>query len=418
MSCLSCPPDSSVRASPNDRCTGASEPLLCSCSTCPCRPIFAAMGEACGRRRWAIPDPPVVVLGGISANCFPCLAAGRQAGWWPGLVGDGCAIDPRDFCVLGVDFAADDTGASRADDRPSRRESWRPRSMRSASTRPCTIVGASYGGMVGLALAEARAASASRRLVIVSAGAEPHPAATAARELQRRVVALGIAIRRRRRSARHRPRHGHADLSHAEGVRASGSSGGIARCPTLACSAPGAYLRARGEAFRSVMSPERFLSLSASIDRHRVDPAQIAAPTPADRREHRSARLRRRRCARWPQRLGGPVELHMLDSLYGHDMFLKEAGADRRAGRSRSWQAARVTEPSEARDDRRGRAPADADPAYGSVAPPLWSSDTFRWDEPDDKPEYDYSRTVNPNRDMLVRGAGRAGGRGRRGRHQ
>ena len=43
----------------------------------------------------------------------------------------------------------------------------------------------------------------------------------------------------------------------------------------------------------------------------------------------------------------------------------------------------------------------ELDPAYGSVAPPLWASDTFRWANPDDKPEFDYSRTVNPNRRML-----------------
>jgi cystathionine gamma-synthase len=44
----------------------------------------------------------------------------------------------------------------------------------------------------------------------------------------------------------------------------------------------------------------------------------------------------------------------------------------------------------------------DRDPAYGAVAPPIWSSDTFRWDDADTKPDYDYSRTVNPNRDLLV----------------
>lgn len=37
-----------------------------------------------------------------------------------------------------------------------------------------------------------------------------------------------------------------------------------------------------------------------------------------------------------------------------------------------------------------------------SLTPPLWSSDTFRWDDADTKPAYDYSRTVNPNRDMLA----------------
>jgi cystathionine gamma-synthase len=45
----------------------------------------------------------------------------------------------------------------------------------------------------------------------------------------------------------------------------------------------------------------------------------------------------------------------------------------------------------------------DLDPAYGSIGPAIWTSDTFRWASPDDKPQFDYSRTVNPNRAMLAR---------------
>jgi len=44
----------------------------------------------------------------------------------------------------------------------------------------------------------------------------------------------------------------------------------------------------------------------------------------------------------------------------------------------------------------------DWDPAYGGVSPPLYSSDTYRWPDAEEKPGYDYSRTVNPNRDMLI----------------
>jgi cystathionine gamma-synthase len=43
----------------------------------------------------------------------------------------------------------------------------------------------------------------------------------------------------------------------------------------------------------------------------------------------------------------------------------------------------------------------DTDPGLHGIAPPLWTSDTFRWPTAEDKPDYDYSRTVNPNRDML-----------------
>jgi cystathionine gamma-synthase len=42
------------------------------------------------------------------------------------------------------------------------------------------------------------------------------------------------------------------------------------------------------------------------------------------------------------------------------------------------------------------------DPAYGSVAPAIWPSDTFRWASPDQKPAFDYSRSVSPNRAMLA----------------
>ncbi|MFN3725661.1 MAG: trans-sulfuration enzyme family protein [Allosphingosinicella sp.] len=44
----------------------------------------------------------------------------------------------------------------------------------------------------------------------------------------------------------------------------------------------------------------------------------------------------------------------------------------------------------------------DADPGHRSIVPPIVVSDTFEWADPDTKPAYDYSRTVNPNRDLLV----------------
>ncbi|WP_324749385.1 PLP-dependent transferase [Sphingomonas sp. LY54] len=40
--------------------------------------------------------------------------------------------------------------------------------------------------------------------------------------------------------------------------------------------------------------------------------------------------------------------------------------------------------------------------AQCGVVPPLYHSDTYRWLDSDTKPDYDYSRTVNPNRDVLA----------------
>lgn len=275
-------------------------------------------------RASALGDPanaPVVVLGGISANCFPALQPDGTPGWWSGLAGEDQAIDPTRHYVIGLDFAADETGVSA----PSTADQARVLAAALDAigvNRPVTIVGASYGGMVGLALAAAEPARVDR-LVIVSAGAEPHPASTAARELQRRVVSLGLLAGR-----------GDEALAIARGMAMLTYrtpqefqvrfDGGIAEEAPLSCSAPGAYLRARGQAFRSVMSPGRFLSLSASIDRHHVRPEDVSAPclligAKSDQLVFPD------QLERLADRLAGAAEIHLLDSLFGHDMFLKEA---------------------------------------------------------------------------------------------
>lgn len=266
-------------------------------------------------------NAPVVVLGGISGDCFPCVRPDGSRGWWSGLTGPGAAVDPARYYVIGVDYAADASGEAA----PTTFDQARVLAAALdtiGETRPVTIVGASYGGMVALALAESEPRLVAR-LVIIGAADRPHPAATAARELQRRVVALGIDAGR-----------GDEALAIARGMAmltyrtpqefAVRFDGGIDETHPITASHPGGYLRARGEAFLSVMSPQRFLSLSASIDRHRVRAERITAPTlliGAD--SDQLAFPEQMRVLE--QKLAGPSELHLLDSLFGHDMFLKEA---------------------------------------------------------------------------------------------
>ncbi|MWK60509.1 alpha/beta hydrolase, partial [Pseudomonas otitidis] len=102
----------------------------------------------------------------------------------------------------------------------------------------------------------------SSRLVIFGAADEPHAMATAQRSLQRQVVALGrstgnaeqaLSIARAMAMTTYRtPRE--------FGTR---FPGGIQGGDPLSGSEPWSYLSARGRAFLDVMSPERFLSLSA-----------------------------------------------------------------------------------------------------------------------------------------------------------
>lgn len=288
----------------------------------PLPPSLARFGArtAC-RVSGAEGEPVIVVLGGISADRFACTRADGANGWWPGLVGPDCAVDPQRHRVIGLDFASDGEGKLAPTTAEQAEVVCAALDAIGAQVADL-IVGASYGGMVALALAQ-HFPQRVRRLAIISAPAEPHPMATATRELQRRAVALGLA-------------HGDGDagLSIARGLAmltyrtpeefAVRFTGGLEQGEALGTTAPGAYLRARGNAYHAVMSPQRFLNLSASIDRHRIDPARIPQPAlvigatsdrlvPPEQIEALAAAL-------------PDARLHLIDSLYGHDLFLKETG--------------------------------------------------------------------------------------------
>lgn len=264
--------------------------------------------------------PGVVVLGGISGTRFVCGDADGEGGWWGGLVGATQAVCPHDFSILGIDFAADEEGASAPD--TAEQAEVVAAAMNAAGFASAAIVGASYGGMVALSLAALHSGRVER-LVVICADASPHPMATAYRELQRRTVALGtangcadeaLAIAR-----------GQAMLTYRTAQEfGERFAGGLAGDDPLGPTGPGDYLRACGNAFVGRMSPGRFLSLSASIDRHRVDPAAVRAPAlligaigdalvPPSQMEALAARL------------AGETTLHLRESRYGHDMFLKDA---------------------------------------------------------------------------------------------
>ena len=264
--------------------------------------------------------PLIVVLGGISAHCFPCTQPDGSAGWWKGLAEESRVLDTDEHQVLGIDFIADPTGQTAPS--PVDQAAVVCAALDQVGVaRAKAIIGASYGGMISLSLGQ-YFPQRTESLVVVSADAQPHPSATALRELQRRIVALGLA-------------NGNPDeaLSIARGLAMLGYrtpaefaarfAGGIRDEDVLSGSEPGAYLRSRGDAFVSTMSPQRFLSLSASIDRHHVDPSRITSPTLAIGAETDQL-VPPEQMRSLAERLAGPVDLRFLPSLYGHDMFLKD----------------------------------------------------------------------------------------------
>lgn len=259
--------------------------------------------------------PVVLVQGGISAHRHVAAhPAAPQPGWWEDQVGPNKAIDAGRFRVLCTDFLTHGdplTPATQARALANLLDHLGVEQLHS-------FIGASYGGMVGLSFA----ALFPRRLgqlVAISAPDAPHPQATAWRSLQRRVVELG-----RRTGA---PEEA---LAIARGIgmvsyrspdelfaRFSGPPTGP-RAPVED------YLHARGADFARRFDPVAFLALSQALDLHYVDPATIRTPTTLVAvRSDQLVPLAQLRALY--DRLGGPRRIVEIESLYGHDAFLKES---------------------------------------------------------------------------------------------
>ena len=280
--------------------------------------------------------PLVVVQGGISA--------GRQVtrglydsspGWWGDFVGEGRAIDTAKFRVLGLDYlggAGASTGAA----------NWSSKGAFPAVTsqdqaratvllfdhlhvpRAHLFVGASYGGMVGLALG-VEFPDRLRAVVSISGSHESHPMATAWRSIQRRIVELGmahgataqaVALARGLAMTTYRSHREFRERFSSEPEERDGQL----RFPVES------YLRARGDDFAERFPPETFLCLSQAIDLHRIDPVAVGVPTTlvgvvTDQLVPIS------QMRELADQITAPCELVELESIYGHDAFLKEVEA-------------------------------------------------------------------------------------------
>lgn len=268
--------------------------------------------------------PLVVVLGGISAHAHVTASPGRpQPGWWEAMVGPGRAIDTRRFRVLSFDFLT-----PRGQDPltlPAITTVDQARALELILTklslpRLHAFVGASYGGMVALAFA-AHFARRLERVIVISAAERSHPRSTAWRVVQRRIVRQACARGETRRGlalARALAMVTYRSAAELE-RRFDGAPEDVAgelRFPIEA------YLDARGESFAEKFDAATFLCLSESIDLHRIDPERITVPTTliAVQSDELVGVEQMRALA---GRLSG-ARLIELDSLYGHDAFLKE----------------------------------------------------------------------------------------------
>src|SRR3569623_316620 len=274
--------------------------------------------------------PVVLVVGGITASPYPFGDAGTGAeAWWPALAADDL-IDPATQTVLAFCW-------------PGNGSTWRAFESQAAplsalgladlvaawlSGIGCddavTYLGASLGGLVGLALA-ARHPERVARLVTISAGLRPDGWGTATRHLQRELVRDGLRTGDvvtgmvRARQLGMLTYRGRDEID----TRFGSLSPGLVDPPVAA------YLDHHGQRFAERFPVHTFLMLSEAIDRcqlGRDDLARVTADVlvigvPGDllfpfALQHELYREL--------QAAGASAALWKLDSEFGHDAFLAD----------------------------------------------------------------------------------------------
>lgn len=291
-----------------------------------CRPVrvrYALYGAAAA--------PLVIVQGGISATRHAAARHG-DSGWWDALVGPERAIDTRRFRVLSIEWldrtdldtaASDADGNTRAVGSEDQADAIAALLVELGIHRVHAFVGASYGAMVGIAFA-ARHPERLHRLVAIAGAHRAHPLAIAVRNLQRGIV---------RFAALHGDAEAGLDLARRLAMTTyRGEREFAERCASAPVFSDGRYrfaeedwLEAAGASFVRRFDARRFLALSESIDLHAIDPADVRVPATligiASDRLVPLADL-----CELQRRCGAPATLHVIDSRYGHDAFLKESG--------------------------------------------------------------------------------------------
>jgi len=286
--------------------------------------------------------PAVVIVGGITASPFP-FGDGRgpdQGGveaWWPSLIGNGL-VDPATTTILCPCWPGNGStwrGFDGPDPPPAISvlgladlvAAWIDGS---GCQTAVTFVGASLGGMVGVAFA-VRHPARCRRLICVSAGLRPDGWGTATRHLQRELVrdgwrngdvATGMSRARQLGMLTYR---GRVELD----VRFGRLVPGLERPPVAE------YLDHHGRRFAEQFPMRTFLLLSEAIDRGSIAashgelraaleqvtaetvivgvPGDMLFPWALQEELHREL-----------QAAGAQSSLWKLESEYGHDAFLAD----------------------------------------------------------------------------------------------
>jgi len=257
------------------------------------------------------PDgPKVLVLGGISGTRDIWNA--EHTGWWQGLTE---AVPPQSFCVIAADYSPKHTSVEG-------QAEWLATQLRSAGVKRLhAIVGGSFGGLVATSLARPSAGNGNNasvdidKLVLIGAAHRPTAGSVILRGLQREFVRQGDAAGN--------PEQG-LQLARALAMLSYRSFEGLDQYhpePETALD----YVLSRG--LRTAQrNPEHaralFENYGPALDSYRFDPAEITQPT-ALIGFNSDVLVPPVLLEEFSNQLPHCELLHITESSYGHDGFIK-----------------------------------------------------------------------------------------------
>jgi homoserine O-acetyltransferase/O-succinyltransferase len=278
---------------------------------------------ACSYKIVGNPDgPKVLVLGGLSADKHVI----GDNGWWDNLFDSNGPISPKTHLIYSMDYFSGKGHSAQlvfdpAGETPllttQDQAKFIVAGLHQLGIQELdSVIGASLGGMVGLAIGELFPTFA-KQLYILCAGFSSPPHSIGLRQLQRAIVRLGVDGKDAKTGV---------TLARALGMITYRSfdefNQRFAEEPFDEERGIWKYLSSRGEAFADVFPTTSFLVMSQSIDYHVVKAENIRTPTkfwcvendlivPIDEVEQLSQHM--------PN-----AQVKRVQSIYAHDAFLKE----------------------------------------------------------------------------------------------
>lgn len=276
---------------------------------------------------WGPQDKPlIVILGGISASRWAIdCPLGTQTGWWNQVIHDDLTLNKNNYRFLTFEYFTFSDCVTNPPVISTQDQAKLLHKIQRKLDLPQfhAVIGSSYGGMVALAFA-AKYPESLDRLVCIAAADKNSIKSQALRQIQRTIIGLGeqfaldsVGQKQLVSLARSLAMVGYRGESEWEQRFQQGEAGNALNEVT-------SYLQFHGDRFAEKFAATRYCQLSRSIDFHQVDVSSIEADTlliglSTDQMVPVSF------IQIMGEKFKHSCQIHLIDSIYGHDGFLLEA---------------------------------------------------------------------------------------------